>query len=235
MKFETGVGAIILAVIVLAVLYGVFRYAANKNTPIDTGVLVLIIAGIVLLRGVLGTAITQEPMEDKISEILNNGVSEEYYFNIKSDTINEAYQNFIFYEWEEFYMLNDLPGSEKSDNMVVTKDYAFVDYGTFSKHRTRIFQNRTGDDITDAALMDLCQDYEESVIRGTVYSSQTGKNLKAEIRDFYNKETREPTKTVTSIWWKENGYSFFIESDYSLEELEPYIEEMTIIVVNRDK
>ena len=52
---------------------------------------------------------------------------------------------------------------------------------------------------------------------------------------FYNKETREPTKTVTSIWWKENGYSFFIESDYSLEELEPYIEEMTIIVVNRDK
>ena len=226
---------IIATVIVLVTLYGVLRYIANKKTPIDTGVLVLIIAGIILLRGVLGTAITQEPIEDKMSDIVNNGVSAEYYCNIKSDTINEAYQNFIFYEWEEFYMLSDLPGSEKSDNMVVTKDYAFVDYGTFSKHRTRFFQNRTGADITDVALMDLCQDWEESKMRTTMTVSEYGGDFKIEILDFYNKDTKEISKTVTFIWWKENGYSFFIESDYSLEELEPYIEEMTIIALNRDK
>ena len=224
---------IIAAVIVLIILQGILRFVAHKKTPVDIGVLVLIIAGIALLRGTLGVAVTKEPLEDKMSEILNNGTQAEYYCNIKSDTINEAYQNFVFYGWEEFYMLNDLPGSEKSDNMVVAKDYAFVDYGTFSKYRTRFFQNRTGAEITDVALMDLCQEYEESTIRETVYSSHTGKNLKAEIRDFYNKETGEPTKTVTSIWWKENGYSFFIESDYSLEELEPYIEEMAVIAVNK--
>ena len=224
---------IIAAVIVLIILQGILRFVAHKKTPVDTGVLLIIIVGIVLLRGTLNVAVTKEPQTDKMSEILNNGTQAEYYCNIKSDTINEAYQNFVFYGWEEFYMLNDLPGSEKSDNMVVTKDYSFVDYGTFSKYRTRFYQDRTGADITDVALMDLCQDYEESVIRGTVYSSHTGKNLKAEIRDFYNKKTGEPTKTVTSIWWKENGYSFFIESDYSLEELEPYIEKMTVIAVNK--
>ena len=185
------------------------------------------------MRGTLGVAVTKEPLEDKMSEIINNGTKAEYYCNIKSDTINKAYENFVFYGWEEFYMFNGLPGDEKSDNMVVAKDYAFVDYGTFSKYRTRFFQNRTGADITDAALMDLCQEYEESTVRGNVYSNNTGKNLKAEIRDFYNKETGEPTKTVTSIWWKDNGYSFFIESDYSLEELEPYIEKMTVIAVNK--
>ncbi len=224
---------IIAAVIVLIVLRGGLRFAANKKTPIDIGVLVLIIMGIALLRVTLDFAVIKEPAEDKMSEIINNGMQAEYYCNIKSDTINKAYENFVFYAWEEFYILNDLPGSEKSDNMVVAKDYAFVDYGTFSNYRTRFFQNRTGAEITDVALMDLCQEYEESTIRETVYSSQTGKNLKAEICDFYNKETGEPTKTVTSIWWKENGYSFFIESDYSLEELEPYIEEMAVIAVNK--
>ena len=224
---------IIAAVVVMIILYGVIRYAAHKKIPIDIGVLVLIIAGIALLRGTLGVAVTKEPLEDKMSEIINNGTKAEYYCNIKSDTINKAYENFVFYGWEEFYMLNGLPGDEKSDNMVVAKDYSFVDYGTFSKYRTRFFQNRTGADITDAALMDLCQEYEESTVRGNVYSNNTGKNLKAEIRDFYNKETGEPTKTVTSIWWKDNGYSFFIESDYSLEELEPYIEKITVIAVNK--
>lgn len=204
------------------------------NKKLDIGLLVLLAVGLFFIRGTVNIGINKEPVEDKMAELINNSVSAEYYYNIKADEINKAYGNFARHGWDSFCMLKDLPGSEKSDNINVLEDYYYVDYGTFAKHRTRFFQNRTGAQITeDVFCMNLCQKNEISKFRDALYISDYGKDFTAKLLDFYNKDTGEFVKTVTFLWWQQDSSSFFVESDYSLEELGPYIEDMAIINVEQ--
>lgn len=167
-----------------------------------------------------------------MATLINNSESAEYYYNIKADKINEEYIVFSQYGWEQFYILKDLPNSEKSDNINVLKDYYYVDYGTFAKYRTRFFQNRTGAEITeDVSCMNICQEWEKTKLQDPLYITKSETEYKVELLDFYNKDTDEFIKTVSFIWWHKDGSSFFIESDYSLEELLPYIEDMGVIKV----
>ena len=103
------------------------------NKKLDIGLLVLLAVGLFFIRGTVNIGINKEPVEDKIAELINNGVSAEYYYNIKADEVNKAYGNFARHGWDSFCMLKDLPGGEKSDNINVLEDYYYVDYGTFAK------------------------------------------------------------------------------------------------------
>ncbi|MBR2028612.1 MAG: hypothetical protein IKJ68_13495 [Clostridia bacterium] len=200
------------------------------NKKFDIGLIALLAIGLFLIRGIVNIDINKAPIEDKMADIINNGVQSDYYYNIKADRINEKYTDFSQYGWEQFYILKDLPGSEKSDNINVVKDYYYVDYGTFEKHRTRFFQNRTGDEITeDAFCMNFCQKWETSQFRDTLYITENGTEYKIKLLDFYNKDTKEFVKTVTFIWWHQDENSFFMESDYSFDELLPFIKDMDII------
>lgn len=200
----------------------------------DIGLIVLLAVGLFLIRGTINIGLHKKPVEDRMATLVNNGVSAEYYYNIKSDKINEEYIDFSQYGWEQFYILKDLPNSEKSDNINVLKDYYYVDYGTFAKYRTRFFQNRTGAEITeDVSCMNICQEWEKTKLQDPLYITKSGTEYKVELLDFYNKDTDEFIKTVSFIWWHKNCSSFFIESDYSLEELLPYIEDMGVIKVEK--
>ena len=200
----------------------------------DIGLIALLAVGLFLIRGTINIDLHKEPVEDRMAILINNGESAEYYYNIKFDKINEEYIYFSQYGWEQFYILKDLPNSEKSDNINVLKNYYYVDYGTFAKYRTRFFQNRTGAEITeDIFCMHICQEWEKTKLQDPLYITKSGTEYKVELLDFYNKDTDEFIKTVSFIWWHKNGSSFFIESDYSLEELLPYIEDMDIIKVEK--
>lgn len=202
---------------------------------IDTSIVIILAVGLFLIRGTINIGLQKEPVENRMATLVNNGVSAEYYYNIKADKINEEYIVFSQYGWEQFYILKDLPNSEKSDNINILKDYYYVDYGTFAKYRTRFFQNRTGAEITeDVSCMNICQEWEKTKLQDPLYITKSETEYKVELLDFYNKDTDEFIKTVSFIWWHKNGSSFFIESDYSLEDLLQYIEDMDIIKVEKD-
>lgn len=204
------------------------------NKKIDIGLIAILAVGLFLLRGIANISMNRDPLEDKMADIVNNGAQAEYYCNIKADEMNKAYNKFADHGWDSFYIFSDLPGSEKSDNISVLDDYYYVDYGTFAKHRTRFFQDRTGAEITeDVFCMNLCQKNEISQWRDPLYITENEIEYKVELLDFYNKDTKEFVKTVTFLWWQQDGSSFFTESDYSFEELLPYIEDMNVIKVEK--
>jgi len=194
----------------------------------------MLAVGLFLIRGIVNIGTHKEPVEDKMADIVNNSIQAEYYCNIKAGEINKAYSKFADHGWSSFYILKDLPGSEKSDNINVLDSCYYVDYGTFAKHRTRFFQNRTGAQITeDVFCMNICQKNEISQWRDTLYINENGTEYKVELLDFYRKDTKEFVKTVTFLWWQQDGSSFFIESDYTFEELLPYIEDIDVIKVEK--
>lgn len=206
----------------------------SMKYKIDTSIVIILAVGLFLIRGTINIGLHKEPVEDRMATLINNGESAEYYYNIKADKINEEYIVFSQYGWEQFYILKDLPNSEKSDNINILKDYYYVDYGTFAKYRTRFFQNRTGAEITeDVSCMNICQEWEKTKLQDPLYITKSETEYKVELLDFYNKDTDEFIKTVSFIWWHKDGSSFFIESDYSLEELLPYIEDMRVIKVEK--
>lgn len=204
------------------------------NKKLDIGLIIMLAVGFFLIRSTINIGITKEPVEDKMAALINNGTGADYYYNIKSEEINKSYLDFSQYGWEEFYILKNLPNAEKSDNINVLKDYYYADYGTFSKQRTRFFQNRTGAEITEENFcMNICQKWETVQSRDTLYITENGIEYKIEMLDFYNKDTDEFVKTVTFIWWNNGENSFFIESDYSFDELLPFIEDIDVIKVEK--
>jgi len=207
-----------------------------NNNNNNKGIILLVVIGLFLIRGALNIGASKEPVKDVMATLINNSVSAEYYYNIKAEKLNEEYGHFAHYGWDEFVILKDLPGSEKSDNMVSGREYWYADYGTFEKHRTRFFQNRTDAEMTeDVFCMNICQKWEKSEQREPLYITENGTEYRIELLDFYNKDTGEFIKTVSFIWWHKNGSSFFIESDYSFEELLPYIEDMDVIKVEKQE
>lgn len=193
----------------------------------------MIIGGIATGRyGIWGQTVRDPDFAQYIS-----GKDEDYFCGVRDGMFNKTYSHLLDSQWENIYLPGEIPGNGTASQFCILGDTLQADYNCGSAvnmRRVRLLQKNGSEKLECEQLMHLVQEWQYTEKRNARTFELYGKEFYAEYMDFYNSDTKELVKTVTSLWWTEDGFSFFLESDYSIEDLEPFFESMHKIEVTTD-